>query len=295
MNKRMWMIGVGLFLAAVALRILWRANAPTEPGVTADSKVTVLNSAPPTPPPSPSGASSKATQTLVQWNQLEQNAQLIRMPLPEANGETVVPLTLSIVNVCHPGDANALELELKARPTHKAMLTLENLSTKKVYRQDLAAGFWRTPETPIEFRIPPVTAPTQFGLYLCTAEASDEECGSKPFPDLNQIFAEHSRRDPKAGQESRTLFFQYVLVDERGAATFGRVAGAQNFTNLKAYAQARKIAEEPIERAEKLTLALKGYPLEIQGQRLKIPLPKYDVSACGRQRPPTEKAKSRGK
>ncbi|NBV50474.1 hypothetical protein EBR78_04540 [bacterium] len=226
---------------------------------------------------------------LVAWDQSERKINLKRTPVSIANGEATLQVEITTKGTCFPGDANAIEMDLKAAPNHKLMATIEDLSDSgKSLHWDLPDGFLTQGMASKNFKLPVGSHPTQYGFYLCTAEKSDKTCQGKTVRDINEIFTEHVRKDANAGKELRTIFFQYFMLDERGVAAFASYKNEdQKFEELKQYAkergvEGRNLANE-IDGAKKKMNTLLSYPFVFDGKSLKIELPQYNLAACGEQ------------
>jgi hypothetical protein len=193
---------------------------------------------------------------------------------------------ISTKGTCFPGDADAIEMDLKSSPSHKLLATLESLSDGG---QSLS---WNLPEDFLArglanntFNLPVRAEPSEYGFYICTANSSDKSCKDKVAKDVNYIFAEHIRKTPNAGKESRIIFFQYFLLDSRGLAAF---ASAKNnykkFEELKFYGKERGIQsrkhDQEIEKVRNMMNTLYSYPFVFDGSTLRIELPKYNIEAC---------------
>jgi hypothetical protein len=223
---------------------------------------------------------------LVRWEKEERKLDLKRMPLKIVNGEAILNVELVTKGTCFPGDANAIEMELKASPNHRLLATVEELSGKA----DTLS--WKVPENFLkegsakhEFKLKVSEEPTQYGFFLCTASSADSRCGDKPVKDINEIFTEHIRKDENAGKETRNIFFQYFMVDSRGISSFSGIPkNDQKFEGLKKYAQERKMKnkafEKEIDIAKNNMKTLLSFPFQFDGKKLTVELPQYNVAAC---------------
>ncbi|NBW98675.1 hypothetical protein EBR03_03800 [bacterium] len=226
---------------------------------------------------------------VVAWDQSERKINLKRTPVPIKEGEATLNVQLTTKGTCFPGDANAIEMDLNAAPNHKLLASLENLSGDgKSIHWDLPSDFLKTGSATQVFRIPAGSKPAQYGFYLCTADKSDKSCQGKTVRDINEIFTEHVRKDPKAGKELRILFFQYFIVDDRGVAAFSSYKNEdQKFEELKLYLKDRGLdgqnALREVDAAKKKMNTLLSYPFVFDGKSLKIELPQYNVAACGQK------------
>lgn len=223
---------------------------------------------------------------LVKWEKEERKLDLKRMPLKVVNGEAILQVELVTKGTCFPGDANAIEMDLKAAPNHRLLATVEELSGKA------ETISWKVPETFLkegsakqEFKLKVSEEPVQYGFFLCTASSADSRCGDKPVKDINEIFSEHIRKDENAGKETRNIFFQYFMVDTRGISAFSGIQKHdKKFDELKKYAVERKMKnknfENEIDVAKKNMKTLLSYPFQFDGKKLSIELPQYNVAAC---------------
>ncbi|NBX75690.1 MAG: hypothetical protein EBQ92_03985 [Proteobacteria bacterium] len=236
-----------------------------------------------------SAAENEQHRKLVAWEQAERKINLKRTPVPIENGEATLEVQVTTKGTCFPGDANAIEMDLRAAPHHKLMATVEALSgAGKSLHWDLPDGFLAQGLASKTFKLPVGNHPTQYGFYLCTADRADKSCQGKTVRDINEIFTEHVRKDSNAGRELRTIFFQYFMLDERGVAAFSSYKNKdQRFEDLKQYAEERgvrgnNLANE-IDGAKKKMNTLLSYPFVFDGTSLKIELPQYNLAACGQQ------------
>lgn len=226
-------------------------------------------------------------QTLVRWDEAERNTRLKRLPLKVENGTVALNISLVLKGTCFPGDANAIEMDLKAAPNHKLMATLESLSAGgPSYSWDIPPEFLKERTATKTFTIPLSDRPSQYGFFICTADSTDKSCRDKTTRDVNEIFAEHLRKDAGAGQELRNIFFQYLLLGETGLVTF---ADARNddkkFELLKKYVQDRDVdgknPKADVDAAQKKMKTLQSFPFSFDGKNIKIELPQYDEKTCG--------------
>lgn len=225
-------------------------------------------------------------QQLVKWEKEERRLDLKRMPLKIANGEAVLNVEIVTKGTCFPGDANAIEMDLKASPNHRLLVTVEELSGKAdTLSWKIPENFLKEGSAKHEFKLKVSEEPAQYGFFLCTASSADSRCGDKPVKDINEIFTEHIRKDENAGKETRNIFFQYFMVDTRGISAFsGTPKNDQKFEGLKKYAQERKMKnkafDKEIDVAKKNMKTLLSYPFQFDGKKLTVELPQYNVAAC---------------
>jgi len=234
----------------------------------------------------PNAEQAARYQQLVKWEKEERKLDLKRMPLRIVNGEAILNVEVVTKGTCFPGDANAIEMDLKASPDNRLLITLEELSGKeKPISWQLPKDFLTQGSAKHEFKVSIADEPTQYGFFLCTARSSDTRCGDKPVKDINEIFTEHLRKDENAGKETRNIFFQYFFVDTRGISAFsGFQKHDHKFENLKNYVKDRKIKnpnfEKEIDIAKKNMKTLMSYPFSFDGKNMKVELPQYNVAAC---------------
>lgn len=288
MNPKLW-VGVVVFLGL--LYFSWTAFkkrpelAPVPETASSDSGIKILD---PNLPDESAEAKEKYLK-VVSWDQSERKINLKRTPVPIEKGEAILNVQITTKGTCFPGDANAIEMDLKAAPNHKLLASLENLSgSGHSAHWDIPDDFLKTGTANHVFKIPVGSTPSQYGFYLCTANKSDKSCRDKAVRDINEVFTEHVRRDPQAGSEVRTLFFQYLMVDERGVAAFSSFKNEdQKFEELKAYLKDRGMsssnAAREVDEAKKKMGTLLSYPFGFDGKSLKIELPQYNLAACGQQ------------
>lgn len=288
MNPKLW-VGVVVFLGLLYLS--WTAFkkrpelAPVPETASSDSGIKILD---PNLPDESAEAKEKYLK-VVSWDQSERKINLKRTPVPIEKGEAILNVQITTKGTCFPGDANAIEMDLNAAPNHKLLASLENLSgSGKSMHWDLPSDFLKTGIANQVFRIPAGSKPAQYGFYLCTADKSDKTCQGKTVRDINEVFTEHVRKDPNAGKEVRTLFFQYFIVDERGVAAFSSFKNEdQKFEELKLYLKDRGIdgqgAIREVDAAKKKMDTLLSYPFVFDGKSLRIELPQYNLAACGQQ------------
>jgi hypothetical protein len=169
------------------------------------------------------------------------------------------------------------------------MATVESLSEGgQSLRWDLPGEFLERGTASHTFKLPVRSEPSHYGFFLCTAARFDSSCKNKTVRDINEVFTEHIRQKPRAGTELRTLFFQYMILDERGLAAFSHFKNEnKNFEELKKYMKDRKLRskqlEGEIEDVKKNMNTLFSYPLKFTGQKIKVELPKYNISSCGQK------------
>lgn len=225
-------------------------------------------------------------QQVVKWEREERNLDLKRMPLSISNGEATLKVEVTTKGVCFPGDTNAIEMDLRASPDHRVLMSLEELSEKGfVLSWQLPEDFLQKGKASHEFKLKVSDEPKQYGLFLCTARQGDNRCGEKPVRDINEIFTEHVRKDTNAGKETRNIFFQYLLVDNRGITAFSDFGiEGHKFEGLKKYVKDRKIQnnnfENEIDLAKKNMNTLLSLPFSFDGKTMKLELPKYNLADC---------------
>ncbi|NDC26162.1 MAG: hypothetical protein EB078_13675 [Proteobacteria bacterium] len=136
------------------------------------------------------------------------------------------------------------------------------------------------------FELPVSHEPVQYGFYLCTTEGSDQSCRQKKVVDLNDVFTEHIQKLPQAGKELRTLFFQYLFLDDRGFTTFVDIPlGEQKFQQLKSYLKQRSTSKNDLDNAVDMSQSniktLQSLPFQFDGTTIKVALPEYQPQMCG--------------
>jgi len=225
---------------------------------------------------------------IAQWDHAEREISLKRTPVEIQNGEAILHVQLVSKSACFPGDANAIEMELKASPGHKLMVTLEKMGEgASSATWDVPSDFLEREEAHSILTLPVEKRPAQYGFYLCTAKREDTSCKGKRVQDLNLVFSEHVRKMPGAGKEPRTIFFQYFLLDDRGLAAFSQAKNNdQQFQNLKLYAKERSVdaidLNREIDSVKENMATLASLPFVFDGKSITIELPKYDVKSCGK-------------
>lgn len=270
--------------------LVWRWLYPypqdsMAPAPSMEKSVQILESSAPT-----SEEEVKKRLQVAAWSQMERAVRLKRTAVEIQDGEASLRVALKILGACFPGDANAIEMDLKAHPSHKLMATMESLS------ENGPAVSWDIPKDFLErglaqtiLKLPIKKEPGHFGFYLCTAERSEKSCKDKPAQDINVVLAEHVRKAPNAGKTLRTLFFQYFLLDERGFAAFSTAeTNDAEIERLKLYAKERgdktsQLAQKIDEVYQQLRL-LDSLPFAFEKQTITIELPKYDTQVCGKMR-----------
>lgn len=287
-DRRITLVGICLFLALVILTLF--KFFMSSPRSSPNSNFTQMNDLSPkvVDPTDPSGPTldKDQYQNLVLWEMTERKIGLKRTPVPVVRGEASINVELVVQDSCTPGDADAIELDLKMVPSHKILVSVEHLSDiNKSLHWNVPYDFLKTGNIKHQFTLPVDEKPTQYGFFLCTANGSDTSCRSKTVRDFNEIFTEHLKKDPGAGQELRTLFFQYFFLDGRGLTAFSGFPKAEKFAALKTYLRERKAVggdlEEGIQSVQNNMQTLRSLPFNFRNSSIRIELPKYNVKTCG--------------
>jgi len=218
----------------------------------------------------------------------ERQIELKRLPLIRKEQNSVLNVEIRMKPNCRPGDADAIQMDLKAAPDHKVMATLEPLgSNYQSFHWDFPSDFVSQGSIFNQFLIPQEQKPTLWGFYVCTADLKDTSCKNKATTDINDIFKEHITKSPKAGRQKRNIFFQVFLLDDWGLVAFADVPKeSKRFEALKKYAGERGIASKESEQAlntsQKQMETLLSLPFSFNGNKLTVNLPKYRISACSK-------------
>lgn len=220
----------------------------------------------------------------------ERNLDLKRLPLKIVDQESVLFVELVMKPSCRPGDADAIQMDLKAAPDHKLMVTLEPLTRKtEALQWDVPSDFFTQGIVEKEFRIPVSEQPSLWGFFLCTAQSRDATCRDKAVTDINNIFTEHLNKKPKAGQQLRSIFYQVFLLDDWGVAAFADIPKtSKRFEQFEKYSVERGISSKESSRAfdltQKNTETLLSLPFYFNGKTLRVELPKYKIDACANRK-----------
>ncbi len=218
----------------------------------------------------------------------ERQLDMKSLALPKEGADSLLNVELKLKLGCMPGDADAIAMDLKAANGKLLLGTLEGMSEGiKSFSWEIPKDFLTGGTAKKQFRIAATKEPIQLGFYLCTVKGGDKTCQNKTVRDINEIFTEHLTAKPKAGEEDRVIFYQYLLVDDRGVTVFqGYPKGDQQFNELKKYAGVRKFqgqkAGDGIDKARTALETLVSLPVVFNGDTLTIELPKYDVVACAK-------------
>ena len=246
----------------------------------------VIIPAPTDKPSSNSTFEQKQITKYAKWQLQEKNLGLRGIELPKDGQKSVLTIEVKIKPYCTPGDADAIEMELKANSQNQLLATLEGMgSVKESFTWKIPKDLFTSGVAQQEFKISTTEKPLQYGFYLCTASSLDKTCQDKKLRDINEIFTEHLTKQTNLGQEKRIIFYQYLLFDERGVSFFEDVPrGEQKIKELKDYARERDFQgdkiEEGIDKASVGLQTLRSLPVQIDKNRLVLELPKYDPIAC---------------
>lgn len=226
---------------------------------------------------------------LVQWDQTERKIDLKRTALPIVNGEAIIDVEVATKGTCYPGDANAIEMDLKSMREFKLLATIESLSGRgNSLSWDVPKDFLSKGSATKEFKLPVKQEPSQYGFFLCTARSGDKSCQDKKVRDVNEIFTEHLTKTGKLSKEPRNIFFQYFMLDDRGLAAFAGVPqGNEKFEQLKKYTKERNVngnVESEVEVAKKNIHTLLSLPFAFNGKKIKVELPQYNMAVCAQER-----------
>jgi len=288
MESRKKILGIvilgAIVVGAILLRLSGKRSEEIASAPASESQVQILEEG----AKEESQANIDSFRERVAWDRAEREIDLKRTPLPIENGEAVLNVEIATKGTCFPGDANAIEMDLKAAPEHKLLATLESLSgggTSLFW--DVPKDFLAKGSASHQFRLPVKKEPAQYGFFICTALSSDKRCGTKTIRDVNEIFTEHIRKDPNAGKELRNIFFQYFLLDNRGLSAFSSPPkGDAKFEALKTYVRQREAAgnvNQEIDIAKKNIQTLVSFPFVFKDKKLKVELPQYNLAACDGQ------------
>lgn len=205
--------------------------------------------------------------------------------LPKEGGDSVLNVELRVKGGCTPGDADAIDMDLKAAPSHQLLAKLEGMSRSTVsFNWNVPADLLTKKTAKNRFKLKATQEPLQLGFYLCTSK-SGGSCQDKKVRDINEIFTEHLTKKPNAGQEERLIFYQYFLLDDQGLRTFeGYPRGKDHFDNLKKYAEERKFQgqniNEGIDKAQQALETMVSLPVSFEKDTLIVTLPQFDEAAC---------------
>lgn len=221
---------------------------------------------------------------------------LVTVQPPKEGQDSLLNIELKFKRGCTPGDADAIELDLKAASSNRLLATLEGMSQgTQSFSWDVPKDFFTTGNAKKQFKLKATTNPIQLGFYLCTTRGGNS-CQNKTVRDLNEIFTEHLLKKPEAGKEERVIFYQYFLLDENGLSMFdkGRL-GQQQFDDLKKYHRENQFqgqaVEDGIDKTQKNMTTLASLPVIFEKDTLILELPKYDPVVCGVNQAPKEKPK----
>ncbi|MFM8269248.1 MAG: hypothetical protein ACKN9V_03585 [Pseudomonadota bacterium] len=218
----------------------------------------------------------------------ERQMELKRLPLPRQNENSILDVEIYLQPTCRPGDADAIQMDLKAAPNHKVMVTLEPFSKGGTsFQWDLPSDFTNKESLSNRFVIPQGDKPSLWGFYICTGDSRDTSCKEKAVIDINDIFTEHVNKDPQAGRQLRNIFFQLFLLDDWGMVAFSDVPKEnKRFEQFKTYAKERglsaKESDPAIAVSEKNMVTLLSLPFSFSGKKLSVKLPKYRAAACSK-------------
>ncbi|NBT57472.1 hypothetical protein EBT16_01695 [bacterium] len=231
----------------------------------------------------------KKNLQVVDWDRTERKIQLKRTSVPMLNGQAFLRIELKITGSCYPGDANAIELDLKNAPNHKLLVTLESLlDGGRGESWDVPSDFLTSGSASTTLKLPVQAVPGQYGFYICTAGRFDRSCRDKTITDLNIVLTEHARNVSGAGKGTRTLFLQYFLLDERGLASFATAhVKDKDFEQVKFYAKERGVQSKDLDKtfdglSRNMSL-LGSLPFVFDEKSITIELPKYDMEACAQK------------
>lgn len=223
---------------------------------------------------------------------------LVTVQPPKDGQDSILNIELRFKRGCTPGDADAIELDLKAAPSNRLLATLEGMSQgTQAFSWDIPKDFFTTGIAKKQFKLKATSNPIQLGFYLCTHRGGSS-CQNKTVRDLNDIFTEHLRKKPEAGKEERVIFYQYFLLDENGLSIFdkGRM-GQQQFDDLKKFHRENQFqgqaVEEGIDKTQKNMTTLASLPVIFEKDTLILELPKYDPAVCAGAQAPPEKQKAK--
>lgn len=208
------------------------------------------------------------------------------MALQRNGNQAQLKVVLSLKPSCTPGDADAILLDLAKASSHKLLATFEDLSeNQKPMTWEVPQSLFKEGRAEKVFLVPIKPDPVQYGFFLCTANNSDTTCSDKKVQDINEIFTEHLTKKPSAGQQLRSIFFQYFLVDERGLASFSKVSkGEKVFEKLKNYVNETHASGKPnraeIDSTKNMLKVIDSLPAVFSKDKLILELPKFKETAC---------------
>lgn len=229
---------------------------------------------------------TKISEENTKWQLAEKRLNMKGTSLPKRGGEVLLNVELKKSPSCTPGDADAIEMDLKSAPENQLLVTLESMSRgPKSFYWEVPREFSTQGSANKTFQISVKREPLQFGLYVCTARLGTKSCQEKKVRDVNEIFTEHFTKKANAGKEERVIFYQYLLIDDRGLSAFQESArGEQQFNELKGYARERKFqgdnVEAGIDSAKNNLETLLSLPVAFEKNKIVVELPKYDAMAC---------------
>jgi len=228
---------------------------------------------------------AEAHEIRLALDQKERSIGLKRTPLAFENGKALLNLEILTTPSCNPGDADAIEMHLKAAPSQKLLISVQTASQQTIDFWDVPLAFLKGAKLTHQFTLPVEDIPKSYGLFLCTAPLEENHCNQAPLRDLNEVFTMHLRKDPGLSEQRVQIFFQYFFVDEIGLAAFSGFPKPHKFASLKRYLQERDVtgveAGRFIDESQQQMTTLLSFPFVFDNKTVRVQLPQYDARTCG--------------
>jgi hypothetical protein len=278
-----------VLLGLILFRLMKRNEIPATYSLSDQTQVIVSGNSTGSNASELGSVSPETVARWAKWHLKEKELGMRSLSLPKAGKNSLLEIFIQVTPGCTPGDADAIAMELKAAPQHRLLATLEGMSQGlKSFSWELPQDFLSTGQAQNKFEIPATEEPLQYGFYLCLASSGEKSCQNKKIIDINKIFTEHLTKASNAGQEEHVIFYQYLLVDEKGVSIFQESPrGQQRFDELKKYAAERKFqgdnANQGIDQAKEALQTLLSLPIVLEKDHLILELPKYDARACAQK------------